>query len=1493
MKNNKSQSQSDKPKGIEVFVLDDSSNEDNSQNPQQLTPGKIRTELVSADELFGNRYPMQLRNTEAVERRRLNRLAKKQQEHLSRPDSKHPQKLDSTKSQRSDAGQTIQSPQISHRTGVVREDEIESEIEDEMQEVSLMRRQLHEYQKEKKQQRIEKRKNRTKADQNESDSSSSEYSDELNLEKKGLIYRLRLLKDFLFKQKMKKGKKQELFKKQTKIITPKNQKSQSGNKLKRRRINESENEVEIVDGSQDNNAEVESGKQYLKRKDNIIDQNLVEWEDWMESDTYDESDDDEEDYEKDHKKLPMEKKKKKRRDSDTEEELSSENEELIERDEQEEQEFREKLKSWKQYRRKHKNQQDNSRKNELKKKLKELEIAKEKEKEAVNLGRKTLMNMFPNMFKPQDEENVQNSVKEDEDGNKPESINLQSPVIEEEIMKKDFEDEIKVKSEQNNEEQKLKEDEIIRNLVNNEEQEQKLSQIIPQFFSRKLRNKEKESKQVKTGKYSKYTKNYSKSNYKKDQKNSRDNIDYSEWSEDDDLAMMFLDENEKIYERISGNKEKDNLLIDLYEIENENKNSIFDEYNEIKDEIQQGLNMNDVNEEQIADEMMKMKIANIYGYSDSFNNSSLINEKKTEQLDNKDIDKDSLQEIRINKKQNNWLDDWSKWLSQEFNQGLALGLGNSRWKDWDEQWMKVKQLQHSTSLSSPFYSSSSPWVSGDVKVKKKLKHQTLNIQRPRTNQNNSLFAEKITKGGKQKFDEQGNNLNSNINEDWHSDITKWNSGFEYIFGPSYIDPDSFQYENANEKEIKKDKDQILDEIFIEGEIDLEAQEDEEFDSNSNLNQLNKEKENQKNKKKEEEQEVEELGLWVKKQSIEGQGEMEVFLPLGGEEYKAHKANIEMERIHNMEREKKKQMRIMIRQRVERERQREEKEEREQWIEFEDRMVNAGLLDSVDDEQDDDEQDNDDEEEGEDKKDGNTKKTVAIRRVKKKNKQTQEDDDDSEDYNQDEILQKQKKGDQQKFQRNARRRERYKELKQQTEENKKNKNKTGNKVNNDKDSKHYKQKKQMNKDIENEQVNSGDNKKDELKEVDKDQNQQQQREEIIIDDSDEDTTKDTVKTAIYDQLRLIRLWQDSKKNITAIDALEQYNSLFEKIGVRFISQNPKIFSVFQGYKYLQLEEVNYTKIEGFLELAKDTISANDELIYEYLLNQFAFIVQNAGKKTETAIILQGLQGIGKNVFTNVLCELLAGYSSKNITDIDDFVGKFNAAIENKILTIANEMKNFGESRMSNMDAMKSIITEYSFVVNEKNIPKHEVENVVNMILVINNIFPIQIENNDRHYVVFKCNSVHRRDLAYFTNLCNSFDEEFYINLFTFFMTREISQFNPRNIPMTQAKKDIIRASKSKVDDIIIDHFKQFKDGVIISQVELWKPQDMVLKIFQLALNNICSQVWRKTNGQRKRFYTMKEEMVKIYKNMPDEDADEKKAEAQIVELEKQEENNEYI
>ncbi|KAA6392362.1 MAG: hypothetical protein EZS28_012106 [Streblomastix strix] len=101
-----------------------------------------------------------------------------------------------------------------------------------------------------------------------------------------------------------------------------------------------------------------------------------------------------------------------------------------------------------------------------------------------------------------------------------------------------------------------------------------------------------------------------------------------------------------------------------------------------------------------------------------------------------------------------------------------------------------------------------------------------------------------------------------------------------------------------------------------------------------------------------------------------------------------------------------------------------------------------------------------------------------------------------------------------------------------------------------------------------------------------------------------------------------------------------------------------------------------------------------------------------------------------------------YSSKNVTDIDYMVGKFNVVIENKILVIANEMKNCGDARMPNMDALKSIITESSFQMNEK---YQKQKTMIDVML-------------------------------------------------------DIESFNPRVTPMTEAKKDIINASRSPLEGI---------------------------------------------------------------------------------------------
>lgn len=63
--------------------------------------------------------------------------------------------------------------------------------------------------------------------------------------------------------------------------------------------------------------------------------------------------------------------------------------------------------------------------------------------------------------------------------------------------------------------------------------------------------------------------------------------------------------------------------------------------------------------------------------------------------------------------------------------------------------------------------------------------------------------------------------------------------------------------------------------------------------------------------------------------------------------------------------------------------------------------------------------------------------------------------------------------------------------------------------------------------------------------------------------------------------------------------------------------------------------------------------------------------------------------------------MAGYSCKNCTNIKELTGNFNSIVEGKVLIIANEMTNFGEDKRANNEGLKSIETDYTIRINEKN------------------------------------------------------------------------------------------------------------------------------------------------------------------------------------------------
>ncbi|KAA6374001.1 MAG: hypothetical protein EZS28_030471, partial [Streblomastix strix] len=280
------------------------------------------------------------------------------------------------------------------------------------------------------------------------------------------------------------------------------------------------------------------------------------------------------------------------------------------------------------------------------------------------------------------------------------------------------------------------------------------------------------------------------------------------------------------------------------------------------------------------------------------------------------------------------------------------------------------------------------------------------------------------------------------------------------------------------------------------------------------------------------------------------------------------------------------------------------------------------------------------------------------------------------------------------------------------------------------------------------------------------------------------------------------------------------------GVRFNSDNPNVFNVFQGFKYEKLEQVDESKIDMFInDLTYGTIAGGNKEVFENILNWIAFIAQNAGQKTRTAIILQGLQRIGKNRFTDAISEMFSRYSQPNISTIEEFTGTFNSVVKNVMFAVLNEIMNYNESKKGTAQAMKTIITDKTIRINEKNQPRRRAENVINTIIVTNNDYPIQLDNSEGRYLVIKCKAVHRGDQEYFNKLRKGLDKDFYDNLLTFFLTRDISKFDPTDIPMTDAKKQLLNVSRTPVDDIIIKNYKKFKDGIPISE----KRQDKTEKI----------------------------------------------------------------
>ena len=105
-----------------------------------------------------------------------------------------------------------------------------------------------------------------------------------------------------------------------------------------------------------------------------------------------------------------------------------------------------------------------------------------------------------------------------------------------------------------------------------------------------------------------------------------------------------------------------------------------------------------------------------------------------------------------------------------------------------------------------------------------------------------------------------------------------------------------------------------------------------------------------------------------------------------------------------------------------------------------------------------------------------------------------------------------------------------------------------------------------------------------------------------------------------------------------------------------------------------------------------------------------------------------------------------------------------------------------------------------------------------------------------------------------------------------MKQELSDFNPRNIPMTEAKQDLIEASRTPLDFWICEHYDDLIKGIPCSEALFSKPREMRDKNFQLQIKDKCNRPRLTIDSKRVWCYVLKDEYKQMYSQITNDDAE---------------------
>lgn len=273
------------------------------------------------------------------------------------------------------------------------------------------------------------------------------------------------------------------------------------------------------------------------------------------------------------------------------------------------------------------------------------------------------------------------------------------------------------------------------------------------------------------------------------------------------------------------------------------------------------------------------------------------------------------------------------------------------------------------------------------------------------------------------------------------------------------------------------------------------------------------------------------------------------------------------------------------------------------------------------------------------------------------------------------------------------------------------------------------------------------------------------------------------------------------------ARRQYQSIV-------FSPGKEIEGVYNLWRGFAVEPRPGDKHRKFIDHIHEDLCAGKQELLDYLLNWMALTIQKPDAPGQVAVVLRGRKGTGKGFFAKTFGRLF-GRHYLAVSNAKHLVGQFNAHLRDCVVLFGDEA--FWAGDKAHESVLKSLITEDTLMIEKKGIDVEPASNYVHLIMASNEQWVVPASYDERRFFVLDVSAAHMQDTAYFGAIDADLKAGGLANLLHDLQTRDLSNFDVRTVPRTEALLD------QKVHSMTSNEewwFRKLSDGVLAPMHSSW-------------------------------------------------------------------------